>query len=144
MMQSDTRIARRRPNSLGGGFTLLEVVIAVAILLASMTALFQLINIGHRSSLQSRFRSDAVLIAETRMNEAGGGVIELMATTEEEVEDYPGWLWSMTVDDTSLDGLLQVTVSVRRDATEPNAQHEYSMTRYLRDPQMFIDAALEE
>jgi type II secretion system protein I len=134
----------RHSDSLREGFTLLEVVIAVAILLGSITALFQLINIGHRSSIQGKFRSDAVLIAETRMNEAAGGVIELMSTTEEEVEDSPGWMWSMTVEESSFDDLLQVTVNVRRDATEPSARHEYSMTRYLRDPQMFLDAAVEE
>jgi type II secretion system protein I len=127
------------------GFTLLEVIIATAVLLGSITVLFQLISIGQRSSTQGQFRSDAVLIAETKMNEAVAGVIELNSTTEEDVADYPGWLWSMTVDDTGLDGLLQVTIIVRRDAptTQAAAQHEYSMTRYLRDPQLFLDAAME-
>lgn len=126
------------------GFTLLEVVIAVAVLLGAITALFQLINVGHRSSIQSKLRSDAVLIAETKMNEAVGGIIEMQSSSEEELEDYPGWLWSLTVDDAGLDGLLQVTVTVRRDTTDVSAEHEYSMTRLLRDPQMFIDAALGE
>lgn len=138
--------APRQPDSLREGFTLLEVVIAVAVLLGAITALFQLINLGHRSSLQGQFRSDAVLIAELKMNEAVGGVTELISTTEEEIEEYPDWLWSMSVEDTSQEGLLQVTVIVRRDAepNQPNAAHEYSMTRYLRDPQLFLDAALEE
>lgn len=133
----------RRSHTLDG-FTLLEVIIAVAVLLGAITALFQLINIGHRSSIQGQLRSDAVLIAETKMNEAVGGVIELQSTSEEEVDDYPGWLWSLTVEDAGLEGLLQVTVSVRRDTDQPGAEHEYSIARLLRDPQMFIDAALGE
>lgn len=132
-----------RPNA-PAGFTLLEVVIAVAVLLGAITVLFQLINVGHRSSIQSKLRSDAVLIAETKMNEAVGGVIEMQSTSEAELEDYPDWLWSLTVEDAGLDGLLQVTVTVRRDTTDVTVAHEYSMTRLIRDPQMFIDAALGE
>jgi len=139
------RLVTAKSRSVPHGFTLLEVVIATAILLGSITVLFQLISNGHRSSIQGQFRSDAVLIAETKMNEAIAGVIELTTTTEEAVEDYPGWLWSMSVEDAGVDGLLQVTVNVRRDADtkQGGGIHEYSMTRLLRDPQLFLDAAME-
>lgn len=124
------------------GFTLLEVVIAVAILLGSITALFQLLTLGHRSSIQAQFRTDAVLLADLKMNEAIAGITTLQSTGEEESEDYPGWLWSMSVEDAGLDDLLQITVTVRRDSTSVAAKHEYSATKYIRDPQIFLDAAL--
>jgi len=76
------------------------------------------------------------------MNEAIAGIITLQSTSEEESEDYPGWLWSLSVEDAGIDDLLQLTVTVRRDATSVAAEHEYSATRFIRDPQIFLDAAL--
>ncbi|MDB4786486.1 MAG: prepilin-type N-terminal cleavage/methylation domain-containing protein [Planctomycetaceae bacterium] len=139
MKQNTTR--KDKPRS---GFTLFEVVIAVAILLGSITALFQLLTLGHRSLTQAQFRTDAVLLADLKMNEAVAGIITLQSTSEDESEDYPGWLWSLTVDDAGVDDLLQVTITVRRDATSVAAEHEYSATRFIRDPQIFLDAALGE
>jgi general secretion pathway protein I len=139
MKQHTTRKDKSR-----SGFTLFEVVIAVAILLGSITALFQLLTLGHRSLTQAQFRTDAVLLADLKMNEAVAGIITLQSTSEDESEDYPGWLWSLSVDDAGVDDLLQVTVTVRRDATSVAAEHEYSATRFIRDPQIFLDAALGE
>ena len=123
-------------------FTLLEVVIAVAVLLGSITALFQLMNHGHRASIQAQFRTQAVMLVDTKLNEAVAGVINLQSTTEEESEDYPGWLWSMTVEDAGVDGLLQLTVTAKREGNSVVSAHEYSATRLVRDPQIFLDAAL--
>ena len=131
-------------SSQQAGFTLLEVVIAVAILLGSITALFQLLNLGHRSSMQAKFRTDAVMLAETIMNEALAGIVPLQSSTEEESDDYPGWFWSLSVEDAGVDDLLEVTVLVRREGTSITAEHEYSVTRLARDPQVFLDAALGE
>jgi len=139
MIEPVRKVERSTPRA---AFTLLEVVIAVAILLGSITALFQLLNLGHRSSTQAQFRTEAVLLAELKMNEAVAGIIPLQSTAEEEPEEYPGWLWSMTVEEAGLDGLLKLTVTVRRDATSVTAEHEYSATRMIRDPQIFLDAAL--
>ena len=139
-MNARKRLSRnKRPRS---AFTLLEVVIAVAVLLGSITALFQLMNHGHRASIQAQFRTQAVMLVDTKMNEAVAGVINLQSTTEEESEDYPGWLWSMTVDDAGIEGLLKVTVTARRDGSSVVSAHEYSVTRMVRDPQIFLDAAL--
>ena len=124
------------------GFTILEVIIAVGILLASLTAIFQLLSLGTRAATQGDFRSQAVVLADAKMNEAIAGVNSLESSSETTIEEAPDWTWSMTVEDASLQDLLSVTVTVTREGSNPGASHSYSLNRYVRDPQLFIDAAL--
>ncbi|MBD3673984.1 MAG: hypothetical protein HUJ26_10715 [Planctomycetaceae bacterium] len=142
MMRMKETLRQSGKSSRRSAFTLLEVVIAVAVLLGSITALFQLMNHGHRASVQAQFRTQAVMLVDTKLNEAVAGVLTLQSTTDEESEDYPGWLWSMSVDDAGIEGLLQVTVTAHRDGDTTVSAHEYSATRFVRDPQIFLDAAL--
>lgn len=54
------------------------------------------------------------------------------------------WEWSAEVSDAGTTGLLQVTVLVehRPGGEEPNAA--FTLVRFMRDPQLFLDAALQE
>lgn len=126
------------------GFTLLEIVISIAVMLGAITAIFQLISIGSQAAVQARFRTDAVLYAETKLQEAVGGIIP-MQSGGGTVEEDELWEWSLTVEPGTIDGLLTVSVTLlRRDERNPNANHSYTLQRIVRDPQLFLDAALGE
>lgn len=130
----------RRPAR---GFTLLEMVIAMAIMFGSLTAIIQLITLGQQASLEAQFRTEAVIYAETKLQESLAGAIPLQAGGGQ-VEEDPDWQWSLTVDPGSIDGLLVATMTVTRNSKEALGKHVYSIRRMVRDPQTFLDAALAE
>ncbi|HUG91233.1 MAG TPA: hypothetical protein VML55_10385 [Planctomycetaceae bacterium] len=128
-----------------GGMTLFEVVLAVAIFLGAWTALSQLYSTGARASVQARHEVDAVMHAQSRMAELAAGVLPLEAMTDQPFDDpdLAAWTWSTTVGPGPHADLLAVEVTVRREGSNSMARASYSLRRYVRDPQLFLDAAMQ-
>ena len=127
------------------GLSLLEVIISTAIFLGALTAILFALNTGQRSELSARLQSEAVLRCEAVMAEIISGVRPAESSSESPFEDdeIGNWQWSSQVESGPGADLLQVTVIVehRPDGGEPNAS--FSLVRFLRDPQIFLDAAME-
>jgi len=134
-----------RPPGNRHGLSLLEVLLSVAIFLGAMTVIMFALNSGQRAELSARLQSEAVLRCEAVMGEIVSGVVEANSSQDNPFEDDEtgNWKWNVDVAGTSGAGLLQVTVIVehRPDGGEPNAA--FSLIRYMRDPQLFLDAAVE-
>lgn len=128
------------------GLSLLEVIISVAIFLAAMTAIMQGLSVGQNSELAARLQSEAVLRCEAKMGEIICGAVEANSSEGNPFEDDEtgNWEWSSQVTDGGAPGLLQVTVLVEHKpgGDEPNAG--FTLVRMMRDPQLFLDAALQE
>jgi general secretion pathway protein I len=128
------------------GLTLLEVIISVAIFLGGLTAIMQALALGQRSELSARLQSAAVVRAEAVMAEMISGASELAASAGNRFDDdeVGNWEWSAEVVDAGVTGLLQITVLVEHKpgGEEPNAA--FSVVRYVRDPQLFLDAQMSE
>ena len=128
------------------GLSLLEIIISVAIFMASLAAIMQGLQIGRRSELSARLQSEAVLRSETVMGEILCGVQEASSAQGNPFDDDEtgNWEWSAEVTEAGTTGLLQETVLVehRPGGEEPNAA--FTLVRFMRDPQLFLDAALQE
>ena len=59
------------------GLSLLEVILAIAILGGSMAVIFELVRIGVISAIETRVRSEANILCDAKMAEVSAGVIEL-------------------------------------------------------------------
>ena len=137
--------SRRLPQPSRRGLSLLEVLVSVAIFLGALTAILFALSIGQRSELSARLQSEAVLRCEAVMAEFVSGVREADASDGNpfEDDDTGNWTWTAQVESGPGADLLQVTVLVehRPGGSEPNAA--FSLVRYVRDPQLFLDAAIE-
>ncbi|MSQ92139.1 MAG: type II secretion system protein GspI [Gammaproteobacteria bacterium] len=99
------------------GFTLIEVVVALAIVALGMFAVFKAIgdttsNIGYL-----RDRSMAAWIADNRITEIRlSGEFPSVDRTEGDV-DFAGrrWHWAATVSQTPVEGLRRIDIKVRRE-----------------------------
>ena len=104
------------------------------------------LQIGRRSELSARLQSEAVLRSETVMGEILCGAKEASSAQGGSFDDDETghWEWSAEVAEAGTTGLLQVTVLVehRPGGEEPNAA--FTLVRFMRDPQLFLDAALQE
>ena len=111
----------RRPDS--RGFTLIEVVVALAILGIGMLAVFKTIGDTVYNVNELRDRSFAEWIADNRITEVRiSGEMPSVEETAGEVE-FAGrqWHWLTKVSQTQVQGLRRIDVSVRRDDDPENS-----------------------
>lgn len=99
------------------GFTLIEVVVALAIVAVGMLAVFKTIGDTVRNVDDLRDRSFAEWIADNRITEMRiSGEMPSVEETAGEL-DYAGrhWHWVTKVSQTQVQGLRRIDVSVRRE-----------------------------
>lgn len=124
------------------GFTLFEVLISLAIFLTALAALSQLVSTGVQASSRARLETQAILRCESKMAEVLAGVEPLETLAATPFEDDPSWTWSLEIGAGPHVDLLELNVTVSHTGVSDLATVSYSMSRYIRDPQLFIDAAL--
>lgn len=126
------------------GLTLLEVLVSVAIFLGSLTAIMQLLNTGQQAEVSARLQSEAVLRCDSKMAEIVAGIEKPVSSSDGTfLDDEPGnWKWSVDVSSGTATSLLKITVTVEHSPDGKNPNAAFTLTRYMRDPQLFIDAAL--
>lgn len=108
----------RRPDSPQRGFTLIEVVVAMAIVALGLMAVFRVVNDTVNNASYLRDRTFATWIADNRLAELRlAGEIPSVDETEGRL-DYAGqaWRWTATVAQTPVENIRRVDVRVRRES----------------------------
>ena len=114
------------------GFTLIEVVVALAIVAIGMLAVFKTIGDTVNNVDELRDRSLAEWIADNRITEIRvAGDMPSVEETAGEV-DYAGrkWHWITKVSQTQVKGLRRIDVSVRRD-TDPDGSTIVTLAGFM-------------
>jgi general secretion pathway protein I len=99
------------------GFTLVEVVVALAVVAIGMFAVFKTIGDTVSNVSYLRDRSFAAWIADNQITEIRlSGEMPSVDETDGDVE-FAGrsWRWTTKVSQTQVDGLRRIDVSVRRE-----------------------------
>jgi len=95
------------------GFTLLEVMIAMAILAITLVAVYQSQSQSISMAGSSRFLTTASLLAQSRMVEIDAAdPREIAAGTGDFGEDFPDYRWQVEVGDTEIDVLKKISLTV--------------------------------
>lgn len=95
------------------GFTLMEVMVAMAILAIALVSIFQLQSQSISMATDSRFLTTAALLAQSKMVE-----VETQSTLSNKTEsgdfgpDYPQYTWQLVIDDTQLLQFKKIEVTV--------------------------------
>ncbi len=97
------------------GFTLLEVLVAVAILAIAMVAILKA-NVQNLDALtESRETSTASLLAASKLAEVeAAGAAKWTEFQGDFGEDYPDYTWELETTSTEVEGLMRVVVTVQR------------------------------
>jgi general secretion pathway protein I len=139
------RIDARQPVERRCGLTIYEVVLSMAIFVMAMVAISQLITTGSRASTEAQLHSQAAIRAESKMAEIVSGSQPLSAVAGEADPSDSRWVWSMdAVDSANASGVKELTVTVTHLSEAGEADVSYTLKRLMRDPQLYIDAALAE
>ena len=147
MKRTRSGMQRRRTaphDSARSGITLLEVLLATAIFLAALTAILQIMNVGHDSRLSARLDAEAALRCESLMGEYVSGMSPLVAESKTPFADDTNeeWVYSTVIEDGGGESLLLITVIVEHLVNGEQVNSYFELSRLMRDPQLFLDAAL--
>jgi len=123
--------------------SLLEVVLAMAILAGSFATLAQLVSLGIRAAGHGRDLTQGQIIAETALSEIAAGIVQPTGLSGVPSEMNPDWLISVVSQATQVQGIIQVTVVAERDATLGRPAR-YDLTRWMRDPSLAIPTEEED
>ena len=86
------------------GFTLLEVMIALAILAIAMTSLFGSQSQALSLAIEAKFNGAASFLAQEKLAEYDAGIVEIISGEGDFGEGFPGFGWKTEVSDAELDG----------------------------------------
>lgn len=125
---------KRKLYDARSGLSLLEVILAIAILGGAMVVLGQLINLGHTSAIDARDLSEAQILCDTKISEVTAGIIPNSSVSGTDITEAPGWQYQLTVDKASIEGLLIVDCTVSQDPAQFSVPVSYRLVRWIPDP----------
>jgi general secretion pathway protein I len=116
-------------------FTLLEVILALAILAGSVAITGELMRNGMMNAQAARDLTRGELVCESVMSQVVTGALAPSSVSDVPFDDDNRWLYSINVDSGQLQGLLVLTVSVHRDAAPGQLITPCKMVRWMIDPE---------
>jgi general secretion pathway protein I len=133
------RARRHQGRPSFSGFTLLEVILALAILAGAVAVLGEVARQGLETARIARDLTSAQLICESIMSQITAGIVQPEAVDRAQVDaisdpNQAGWLYSIETEETDIDALISVRVTVTQD--QPEARHPVhsSLVRWMQDP----------
>jgi general secretion pathway protein I len=95
------------------GFTLIEVMFAIAILAIALVSIYQLLSQSISMSTDSRFMTTAALLAQSKMVETE--TASPLSNKNESGDfglDYPQYTWHLEIGDTQLPQFKKIEITV--------------------------------
>ena len=122
-------MAKNRTNK---GFTLLEVMIAVALIAIALTTLLVSQSQSVSFANSAKFETMAALLAQSKMSEiAMHGADTQSGDSGDFGDDYPGYAWQATVSDFSIQGAESVSDYLKQiDLTVTWGVFSYNLQLY--------------
>ena len=117
------------------GFSLMETLLATALLMGCVVVLTELATIGRHHIQKAEKLAAAELICQSAMNEILTGAAPVETVEPQPVDGCPGWI--ITIDVLPLDkrpGLAALEIRVGEDLPEDERATEFTLVRWIPDP----------
>ena len=117
-----------------GGFTLLEVMIAVSVLSIGFFAIYSLFLQSVTAAEAARFRQQAVFLSTLKEATWAKGASELSPDAGDFGDTYPGWRWRLTPSTVTHEEFESVAKRLKRvdlEVFQEGSTRLYSATHYL-------------
>jgi type II secretion system protein I len=120
----------------GTGFTLLEIILALAILAGSLASLGEVMRLADQNASMTRDESQAQIHASSIMDELVAGARDLVAIDRGQFDfvTEPPWVYSVVIEPTAYDELVAVRVLVEQDIDPRLQPARFALVRWLPNP----------
>ena len=133
------KTSERSPGGPRDGFSLLELILALAILSGAVAILGEAYRSGMRFAQYTRDVTHAQILCQSKLAEIAAGLTPAESqdsvpceTAEEGIES--DWVYSVAVGTLDESGLIQVQVTVTKLVAAGKRPVEDSLTRWMVDP----------
>jgi type II secretion system protein I len=118
------------------GFTLLEIILALAILAGSLAALGEVMRSADQNAAGTRDETQAQILAASVMDELIAGVLPLSAVSQQQfaLPSEPPWVFSIALEQTGYEELIVVRVLVEQQTDARLQPSRYELVRWLPNP----------
>jgi type II secretion system protein I len=119
------------------GLSLLEVMLALAILGLALAAIGELMRIGSRSAEMARDLTTAQILCETKMAEIVTGMLPTTPIAEAPILDAGtgnDWLYAIETQTIDQQGLISIRVTVQQNPAFASRPVSFSLVRWMIDP----------
>jgi type II secretory pathway pseudopilin PulG len=129
-LPSEKRAAAR------AAFSLLEIILALAILAGSLAALGEVMRLADQNAAFTRDETQAQIIASSVMDElvAGARVLEPLSQAPLDYNTDPPWLCSIAIEQTGYVELVAVRVLVQQEGDPRLQPARFELIRWLPNP----------
>ena len=120
----------------GRGFSLLEIILALAILAGSLAALGEVMRLADQNAALTRDETQAQILASSVMDELVAGARTLAAVNQAplDYEMEEPWLHSILIEQTGYVELVAVRVLVEQQLDPLLQPARYELVRWLPNP----------
>jgi general secretion pathway protein I len=118
------------------GFTLLEIILALAILAGSLAALGEVMRLADQNASMTRDESQAQILASSVMDELVAGARDLVAIDRGPFDfvTEPPWVYSVVIEPTAYEELVAVRVLVEQDIDPRLQPARFALVRWMPNP----------
>lgn len=117
-------------------FSLLEIILALAILAGSLAALGEVMRLADQNASLARDESQAQILASSLLDELISGARELMAVNQVpfELDTSPPWAYSIALEQTGMGELVAVRILVEQQMDANLQPARFELIRWLPNP----------
>ena len=130
----------RRRRVLRGAFTLLEIILALAILAGALATMGEVVRLAVRNAESARRLTQAELLATSKLAEITAGITPAEPVEEISFQRQPNWMFTISTSPTEVDGLIAVSVNVEQQATG-RQPIEFTLVQWMLDPNIDFGAS---
>jgi len=118
------------------GFTLLEVILSLAILAGALAALGEVMRMADRSASIAEDETHAQILAASIMDELVAGSRSLSAVSQAPMDttDEVPWLYSVELENTQYEQIVSVRVRVEQQLEARLQPAHFELVRWLPNP----------
>lgn len=113
-----------------GGFTLIEVLVALVVAVAAMTLLGQGFTTGARASTTAQYATRAALLGQRVITDFETGSLSLTSSQSGTFDDDPDFSYETKSETGDVQGITRLTVTIRWQ--ERNVDQSFVLVRLMR------------
>jgi type II secretion system protein I len=118
------------------GFSLLEIILALAILAGSLAALGEVMRMADQNASRTGEETQAQILAASVMDELVAGSRQLAAVSQAPVDstDQVPWVYSVEVENTQYEQMVAVHVRIEQQLEARLQPAHFELVRWLPNP----------